>query len=228
MSLQKLTDSVYYYAHQPETDRPMLAYIKGGKWALAIDAGNSAAHVDEFYQALESAGLKLPDLTVITHWHWDHTFGMHHIHGPSVACQKTNQFLNRERDRLADPAYEEFLKQDDECLGREYGAEGRVIAVPSDIQFEGEMILDLGGITARIFQTEAPHSEDTVLIELLEENLLFLGDSTSEDFYQDGYMDRGKLAKLIALIEGADCTTCILSHTEPLGKWELLEYLKSI
>ena len=228
MNMRKLTERVYYYPHQPETDRPMLAYIRGSRWAMAIDAGNSAAHVDEFYQALNPAGLKLPDFTVITHWHWDHTFGMHHIHGASIACRRTNQFLIRERERLADPEYEDFLKRDDLCLSREYGAEGRVIAVPSDIRFEEEMLLDLGGITARIFCAESPHSEDTVLIEIPEEKLLFLGDSTCEDYYQDGYMDREKLKSLIALIGSVDCNTCILSHTDPLGKEELLQYLSSV
>ncbi|HGD3882377.1 TPA: MBL fold metallo-hydrolase [Streptococcus agalactiae] len=71
----------------------MLAYLNGDKIALAIDAGNSADHVDEFYKSLEIEDLKKPDFTVITHWHWDHTFGMHKIHGLSIAHHKTNEFL---------------------------------------------------------------------------------------------------------------------------------------
>lgn len=54
------------------------------------------------------------------------------------------------------------------------------------------MTVDLGGMTARIFHTEAPHSEDTVCIYIPEEKVLFLGDSTSEDFFNDGYMDLGQ------------------------------------
>lgn len=96
MELKILNDRMFYYPHQPETDRPMLAYLKGEKITLAIDAGNSAAHVDEFYTALETKGLKKPDFTVITHWHWDHTFGMHHIHGLSIAHCKTNVMLENE------------------------------------------------------------------------------------------------------------------------------------
>ena len=57
MELKK-TDNVYYYPHQPETDQPMLAYLNGARIALADDAGNSAAHVDEFYQSLEAEGLR--------------------------------------------------------------------------------------------------------------------------------------------------------------------------
>ena len=38
MELKKITSRVFYYPHQPETDRPMLAYLNGDKIALAIDA----------------------------------------------------------------------------------------------------------------------------------------------------------------------------------------------
>ncbi|WP_367569472.1 MBL fold metallo-hydrolase [Lacrimispora sp.] len=121
MELKKLNDRIFYYPHQQETDRPMLVYLKGEKIMMAIDAGNSADHVDEFYDALESKGLKKPDFTVITHWHWDHTFGMHHIHGLSIAHIRTNEFLDIERAKLSDNEYVKFLKKDDECLNREYG-----------------------------------------------------------------------------------------------------------
>ena len=38
MGLKRLTDRIYYLEHESETDRPMLAYIRGDKWSLAIDA----------------------------------------------------------------------------------------------------------------------------------------------------------------------------------------------
>lgn len=39
MELKKLTKNIYYLPHEPEIDRPMLAYVKGEKYSLAIDAG---------------------------------------------------------------------------------------------------------------------------------------------------------------------------------------------
>ncbi|MEL7625132.1 MAG: MBL fold metallo-hydrolase [Clostridiales bacterium] len=228
MELKKISDRIFYYPHQPETDRPMLAYLKGEKIVLAVDAGNSADHVDEFYNSLEVEGLRKPDFTVITHWHWDHTFGMHHIRGLSIAHHRTNAFLDMERAKLSDSAYVQFLKKNDECLGREYRDNKEIVVTRSDIQFEKELTINLGGMTARIFYAESPHSEDTVLIYVPEEKILFLGDSTSEDFFNDSYMDKDKLKKLMNLIESTECQYCILSHTDPLTKWELLHYLKSI
>ncbi|WP_306299211.1 MBL fold metallo-hydrolase [Brevibacillus brevis] len=41
-----------------------------------IDAGNSPAHAALFRKSLQRLGARLPDLLILTHWHWDHTFGM--------------------------------------------------------------------------------------------------------------------------------------------------------
>ncbi len=228
MELRKLSSRIYYYPHQPETDRPMLAYLKGEKIALAIDAGNSADHVDEFYRALETQGLRKPDLTAITHWHWDHTFGMHHIHGLSIAHCKTNELLNLERKKLSDNTYVEFLKKEDICFSREYANHQKVVAVSSDIEFGETLTVNLGRMTARLLHVESPHSEDTVVIYIPEEKILFLGDATSEDFFHDGYMDTDKLQSLVRFIENSHCRHCLLSHTDPLTKSDLLDYLKSI
>ena len=228
MGLKKFNDRIFYLPHQPETDRPLLAYVKGNKLALAIDAGNSAAHVDEFYKALEIEGLKKPDITAINHWHWDHTFGVHHIHGISIAHHKTNDFLENERNRLTDSSYVEFIKKDNEHLNREYSSNKKIVITLSDVQFEKDLTLNLGGITAKIFHAESPHSEDSVFIYIPEEKIFFLGDSTSEDFFNDNYIDMNKLKTLIRLIEQTDCQYCILGHTEPLPKEDLLAYLNSI
>ena len=57
---------------------------------------------------------------------------------------------------------------------------------------------------------------------------MFLGDSTSEDFFNDCHMDKDKLKSLTHMIESMDCKYCILSHCEPLLKEDLLAYLNSI
>ena len=46
MGLKRLTDRIYYLEHEPETDRPMLAYIRGDKWPLACGTGGRMRHID--------------------------------------------------------------------------------------------------------------------------------------------------------------------------------------
>ncbi len=228
VGLNKLTERIYFLEHEPEVDRPMLAYIKGDKLSLAIDAGYSASHVQDFYKELASEHLKKPDFTVITHWHYDHTFGMHTISGISIAHDKTNEFLKQQQELAKDTHYIEVLKNEDVHFRKEYCGQDQLNIVLSDLSFSDVITLDLGGITAQVFHTVSPHSEDTTCVYVPEERVLFLGDSTSEDFFHDGYMDKEKLRSLMQMIQSTDCDYCILSHCEPLTKEGLLCYLESI
>lgn len=228
MGLNRLTDRIYFLEHDPQVDRPMLAYLKGEKFSLAIDAGYSASHVRDFYREIEAEQFKKPDFTVLTHWHYDHTFGMHAISGISIAHEKTNEFLKKQQEQAGNIDYMETLKREDAHFRKEYNGQERVNIVLSDVTFSDKMTLDLGGMTARIFHTVSPHSEDTVCVYVPEEKTLFLGDSTSEDFFNGGYMDKDKLQALIQMIRATDCNCCMVSHCEPLTREGLLCYLESI
>ena len=228
MGLNQLTERIFYLEHEAEADRPMLAYVKGDKWSLAVDAGYSSFQVQDFYEAIEEVHFKKPDFTVITHWHYDHTFGMHAIDGISIAHDKTNEFLKEQQEKAKDAGYIETLKKEDVYFRKEYCGQNKLNIVLSDLSFSDKMTLDLGGITARIFHAVSPHSEDTVCVYVPEEKVLFLGDSTSEDFFNNGYMDKDKLNSLIQTIQSVDCDYCMLSHCEPLRKEELLTYLYSL
>ena len=228
MGLEQLTEHIFYLPHEPETDRPMLAYVRGERFSLAVDAGYSAAHVGAFYRALSCAGMPEPDFTVLTHWHYDHSFGLHCVHGASFAHWRTNVFLRQECEKACCDGYFTALRQQDPFYAREYAAQADPEIVPAGVAFGDGLRFELGGLAADAFHAEAPHSEDCVCIYVPEDGVLFLGDATSEDFFHDGYMDKSKLRMLVERIERTDCRYCVLSHAEPLRKAELLEYLESI
>ena len=79
--LNKIKERIYVFPYQEINDRPNLIYLKGDKYHLVVDAGHSKEHLDLFYNALKEEGLPLPDFTVITHWHWDHTLAMAFVNG---------------------------------------------------------------------------------------------------------------------------------------------------
>ena len=226
MALQRIGDRIRYYPHQSRTDRPLLAYLKGDRLALAVDAGNSAKHVDEFYAALDQEGLKPPDLTAITHWHWDHTFGMHRTSGLTIAHRRTREMIEQAGAKLAKPGAVEFLKRSERHVALEYGEDPLVVTLP-DIVFEREVSIDLGGMTARVFHVESPHTDDAVFVHVPEEGVLFLGDATSGDPFDGWQVDARRMRALISALEDVACDTCVLGHAEPLAKAELLDYLAS-
>ena len=220
MGLKKISNRIFYYPHQPETDRPMLAYIKGEKVALAIDAGNSASHVDEFYKALEIEGLKKPDFTVITHWHWDHTFGLHAIQGLSVANVLTNEHLRDYRDMIERNGADVFLDQY-ESIRVEYAGNRPVKIVTSDLEFSGEMMFDAGGCRIRVFQADAPHTDDSTFIEVIDDGVLFIGDAILGDF-PSGRKDRRLCWSLMDTIKSSDAHSCVFGHWGAMSKKEAL------
>ena len=215
MNLNRLTERIWVYPYEEERDRPNLSYIHGDRWSMAVDAGHSAEHTKEFYRALEEAGLPLPKLTVLTHWHWDHTFGMHAVHGLCLANERTNQYLEAFRRRLEAEGTEFFLEMH-ESIRREY-ADGRpVVVTPADLVFRGEILLDAGNCPVRVFQAEAPHTDDSTLVEVPGEKVLILGDCTGGAF-PEWTMDQTLADKLAETVGKIRPEICLPGHWTALS-----------
>ena len=160
MKLDKISEHVWVYPFEEKRDRPNLSYIHGDRWNLVVDAGHSEEHTKEFYAALNEAGLTLPDITVITHWHWDHILGMHAVNGLTIANEKTKQYIADFKQRVENEGTDVFFAFD-ERIREEYKDGKPVVVTMPDMVFSGEMKMNLGGCNVRIFQTEAPHTADT-------------------------------------------------------------------
>ena len=215
MKLDRLTERIWVYPFEEERDRPNLSYIRGDHWSLAVDAGHSEEHVREFYRALEEVGLPLPKLTVLTHWHWDHTFGMHAVHGLTLANERTNRYLADFRERLEKEGTGFFLAMD-MSIRKEYDGGKPVVVTLADLVFRGEMQLNPGGCPIRIFQAEAPHTDDCTLIDVPGEKVLILGDSTGGVF-PDWTVDEELAGKLAETVRRINPEICLPGHWTPLN-----------
>lgn len=233
MELKKISDRIYYLPAEEETDRPVLGYIKGDKYSLAIDAGNSSKHVEKFYSELNNANLKLPDYTVITHWHWDHTFGMHSVVGKTIAGQLTNNKLKEVATwKWSDVDMKNRLETGkdiemcDRCIKVEYPNRQEIKVTSADIEFNGNLKINLGGIYCELTEIKAPHSEDSVLVYIPQEKTVFIGDADCEDHYNNnGSYDKDKLESFVSLIKERDFNTYVVGHDEPETKDEAITYL---
>lgn len=220
--LQRISNRIYYAPHEQRRDRPLLGYIHGKNYSVMVDAGASAAHLGAVYAALAQAGLPRPAYTVITHWHWDHSFGMCAVSGSTIAHRNTLPKLVEMRES-ADP-----FAFGDARMRNEYGNGAEIRIVLPDILFEGSLILPMGDIHGQISKIPSPHSEDGVAVWIPEEKLLFLGDATSPDYFNGGTYEARALHELIAWLESCDFETCLLGHSEPLAKDALMAYLHSL
>ena len=223
--LQKIGSHTWVYLFDSIKDRPNLGYIRGENMAIAVDAGHSSSHVEDFYRALEDEMLPLPDLTVITHWHWDHTFGMHAVHGRTAARPETNVHLkqimekmNRERDFAAD-----FLKSDP-CIRREYAGGLPLVVVPAQEEITDGSLIELGGVRAQLLYAESPHTEDALLVYVPDDRVVFIGDAQLGEF-PSWRMDYDKLQSLESQILSLDVKTVVDGHWKVYSKADFLAEL---
>ena len=225
MELKRLSEHIWYMPFEKERDRPNLGYVKGENYSLAIDAGHSAAHVKEFYELLEKESLPLPGLTVLTHWHWDHTFGMHAVNGPCLANDKTNAYLSEWKEKIEKDGPAEFFALH-ETIRKEYKENSKVVVKLAEAAFSGEVTLDLGGCTVKIVQTEAPHTDDSTLVYVSTDKTLFLGDAAGADFFS-GEKNVDLCRKLADKIRKIDPEICMEGHLVPVDTEETLNDLMS-
>lgn len=225
MPLTQLTDRIYYLPHQPERERPLLAYIHGERYSLAIDAGYSKRHVEEFYAGLDELGFRHPDFTALTHWHCDHTFGLHAIDGVAIACKNSNRRINEHRLMSLNEGYREYMISRDHYFGLEYPEGEPIIVQPAPIEYDGSLSIDLGGVSVRLFPTVAPHSSDCILALIPEERVLFLGDAIYGDPDEGWSFDSKRIKGLIDTLEDTSFDTCLASHANPHSKASMLRYL---
>lgn len=233
MKLTKISNRAYYLPATEQTDRPVLGYVRGDRYSLMIDAGNSAKHVEIFQAAREECGLKAEDYVAITHWHWDHTFGMHKVSGVTVGCRMTNDELTKVaqwswteeamKERLA--TGEEIIFCD-EKIRLEYPDRDEIVIKSLDMMFEDRLDIDLGNVHCQLLRIGATHSDDSVIVYIPEERIVFLGDATCGDYYHlDGKYDQTKLVHMIEILNEIDADIFLSGHDEPCNKQIIMDEL---
>ena len=220
MELKKLSERIYISPFEDLRDRPALGYVKGDKYILNIDAGYSLSHVQEYYDALKENNLEYPDMTILTHWHWDHSFGLHATKGISIAERRSNEYI---KEAMENPNFEEELKTTNEAFALEFKDQEMHIEM-ADITFDDTIEIDLGNLHAIAFNTISPHNDDCVLIYIPEEKVLFVGDAIGGK-YPDWSIDPNLNQGLINTIQNLDFTTAVGSHWPIFTKERLIDDL---
>lgn len=233
LKLHKLSDRFYVFPYEERTDRPNLYYIYGDAYSVVIDAGNSTKHVQLFYDALKKEGLPLPAYTIISHWHWDHTFGLTAIEGVSLSSQKTHDKL---LEVMKWPWTVEDMKQREtegldipfctEHILIEYPDLNDIRVITTDEIINEETIMDPGGIQLVILSGPSTHSDDALYVYIPDEKALIVQDADCEDFYHGEIYDQNTLRKMIAFFESLDYEYHYLGHAERETKEFALDRLK--
>lgn len=218
---------------EQETDRPVLAAIIGEKRTLLMDSGNSSAHAVLFRDELDRRGIRRPDLLVLTHWHWDHSFGMSAWEVPVLAHVGTAEVLagltGREwtDESMAGLIVAGTISEESAAhIGLEYGDARAVTVVKPDVTFTGTIAIDLGGVTCELTHVGGDHSADSCILYIKEERVLFLGDALGPAVYGGPrrYNSRNFL-KLMDQVNAYDAQCYVESHGLPMSTQEFRDDL---
>ena len=247
---ERISQHVYIKAPNGYSDRPTIGYIKGDNLSLLFEAGASKYHTDEIKKDLERASLPYPSLVALSHWHWDHSFGLSEWDVPTIAGKETNKMLKKLSGlRWDEESIKERIQKREEIvfcfemMKREYGDTRNIKVVPASIEFEKELYIDLGGISVRLIHISGPHSRDSVVLFIPEERILFLGDSHGKDLYtypwhfdineEDKFMeeiekipyDLIEKERYMEELKSLDFSIAIPGHSESIGREELFSLL---
>jgi glyoxylase-like metal-dependent hydrolase (beta-lactamase superfamily II) len=228
-SIEKLGERFYYITPISETDRPILGMVVGENKTLMIDAGNSEAHAEYFLNELQKENVPHPDMVVLTHWHWDHVFGLSALtHSLSISSKQTKTEMQKLlpyswSDEALDSRVQEGIEIEfcATAIKKEFPKERNIKIVLPDLVFDQHLEINLGGVTCVIQHVGGSHSKDSVVVYIKEEKILFLNDSIYCDLYAEkrSYYVNETL-QLLDKLEAFDAETYILSHWKAISKDE--------
>jgi glyoxylase-like metal-dependent hydrolase (beta-lactamase superfamily II) len=234
--LKKITNRVHYMPHYSETDRPALGLICGDNFSLVVDSGNSPAHASDFLELVKKMDTSPLKFVVITHWHWDHIFGIKTMDLLTISTDETKKKL----------AYLKTLKWDDASLDArvesgeeiEFCRDMIKLEMPTrdslelkmpDLTFENKIEIDLGGVTCVVEHVGGVHAQDSAVIYIPEEKVMFLGDCIYQDFYSGEWSyDKNELIILLDKIKKYDVNCYVTGHQEPKTHEEMWNFLDDL
>ena len=231
-TLEKLSDRLFYLPSYQKTDRPILVAVVGDNQTLLIDAGNSSSHAKLFKEQLASYHVS-GDILALTHWHWDHVFGLSEMGMPSIVNSMTYNKVkdlqklsweNKDLDDRVEAGSEIPFCAD--AIKLELGSTREVIIPDPTIIFDKGLKLNIGGITCIIEHVGGDHSSDSNIIYIPEEKMLFLGDCLYANMYAEKWhYTIKKMAQLLEKINNYDAEIYFLSHhPAPLTKNEFASF----
>ena len=225
---KQLTSRIWYQTPVSETDRPILAVVRGENRQLMIDAGNSSAHAALFLEEMQKRDLGMPDLLALTHWHWDHIFGMRHLDLPSIATNQTITHMKAMQSYAwTDEALQERMDQGIEipfcadAIKLEFGATRDIEVVLPTIGFERRLDLDLGDVHCQLIEVENDHSPGSLLVYIPEERVVFLGDAMYADIFSPKWnYTVERTEQLLDVIDRLEVDHYVWSHGRAMPKEE--------
>jgi glyoxylase-like metal-dependent hydrolase (beta-lactamase superfamily II) len=148
---------------------PNVGIVVGAEATLVIDTGLGPRNGETVLEEVKRVSNNNTLYVVTTHYHPEHTLGTAGLGNDAIfIVAKIQQQEMANGDGIKNLFASRSALTAELLQGVEYPQ--------ADILFEGEIVLDLGGLTARIFQSGPLHTQGDTLVFIEEEAVLFSGD----------------------------------------------------
>jgi glyoxylase-like metal-dependent hydrolase (beta-lactamase superfamily II) len=216
--LQRISEHVYWLPPGPP-DRPSLCAVVGERGRIWLDAGSSATHAREFSRLLADEGVAKPSHVIFTHSHWDHIFGAAELGAYVLAHKRTAGYLEElAATDWSDEALDrrvaagENSQQHAENVKAELPAPRDVRVALADIVFREGLELELGGARVHVRHVGGDHADDSTVMYIEPDDVLFLGDCLYEA--PSGGYTAERLRPLIDAVRGFPAQVFVEGHSE--------------
>lgn len=238
-AIEQISDHIWMMPQNEETDRPNLYLVIGENSAAMVDAGNSEAQVKEFYSEIRKNNLPEPEMALLTHWHWDHSFGSAYIPADIYSHPITQGFLTLAgtyeytdeaiSQRVEDGAENAYVEGTQKLEMDIETRKNLKIRVPDHVIENGESF-DLGGVTVKAEYVNCDQSDDMIAYYVEEDDMLLIGDIMYEDYYHGpDHFSRAKVQSIIEYIQAHPADSFYGSHTDGIiPKNELVKFYENV
>ncbi len=233
--LSQISDHTWYLPKDDQTNRPALGYVVSGRSSLMIDAGNSPDHISHFYGNVRSIGLPDPEFIALTHWHWNHVFGLSGSPAKSIAHALTNERLHMmQRWDWSDSSLNSRVATGvetaaaAEMIKKEMPVRHSFKVKPADISFVVQCSIRVEDLDCHLIHVGGPHSDDSVVVYVPQEGVLFLGDCCYENPYRNSSLKLTELQSVIKKLTEIDAKWFLPAHASVIEKEKYMVLLHRI
>lgn len=218
--LNKLSDRIYYLSTQDDKERPTLGLVSGDQYSLVIDSGNSTQHAKDFLMEIEKLNVPPVKYVVITHGHWDHFLGMNEFDSTVIVNSRTNEMIKEWQNySFDDNSLQKFVNTKQlgdifmEVIQNDMPDRDSFKLKSPEIIFENTLTIDLGNKVCLLEKIQSTHTDDSTVIYIPDEKVIFLGDSpygkTTDSLF---HYKQSLLLPMIEDISKFDAEMFLLGH----------------
>lgn len=185
--LKQITEHVWIHPPDSRITRAVVGVVISEAKTVLIDAGHSINHARHIMAELERINAPPLHSVIYTHYHWDHVFGAAVYGAPVMAHQQCHFRLSEYMQKnpmsesyvaeviARDPEGEKIFQLIQQVMAGQW--EDFKIALPTLTFGKPSIQVDLGGVMLTLEHIGGNHADDSTVVTVVEDHVMFLGDS---------------------------------------------------